>query len=145
MKIVFWFNEFFRGFSEETLKAMGELNITVRGIEKMINDLKKSIITSKKEYIVYRGVEGKFDISRFNASGGFISTSFDSAISKGYTKGNGEVVVIRVPKGTSIMYIRENSKYPNHMELLIPNEYRLKRESKSERDEFVVVKRNIEK
>jgi len=134
------FNEYFRGFSEETLIDMKKIGLSIKDIEKMINDLKKSMVVTKKEYIVYRGIIGVFDVDRFNKSGGFISTSFDKAISKGYTRGKGEVVPIKVPRGTHVIYIRNNSIYPNHMELLIPDNYYLKKIVTNSRSEYIATK-----
>jgi len=138
------FNEYFRGFSKETLMDMRELDTTIKDVEKMIIDLKKSIIRTKKDYIVYRGVIGKFDVNRFNKSGGFIATSFDKAIAKGYTRGKGEVIAIKVPKGTPVMYIRHNSIYPDHIELLIPDNYsNLRKVIKKSRTYYVVTKKKL--
>jgi len=138
------FNNFFRNY-DKFLKKLSELNISKKEVIDGINDLKKSIVLTKKEYIVYRGIGGKFDVNRFNKSGGFISTTFDKAIACGYTRGNGEVITIKVPKGTSLMYIRTNSIYPNHMEILIPDTYYLKPLNVKGKVEYHVTKRNIKK
>jgi hypothetical protein len=132
------FNEYFRGYTEKTLRYIEEVDMKLEDIKNHITNLKKSMIVTKKDYIVYRGVIGKFDVNRFNSSDGFISTSFDRAIAKGYTRGNGDVVPIRVPKGTPVMYIRHNSIYPNHLELLIPDNYYLKEIVTKGSTEYVV-------
>ena len=137
------FNEYFRGYEEKTLKEMAKANLKIEDVKNHITNLKKSTVTTKKEYVVYRGVTGKFDVNRFNKSDGFISTSFDKAIAKGYTRGNGEIVVIRVLKGTPVMYIRQNSIYPLHMELLMPDDFYLKKLASKGKNEYVVTKRKL--
>jgi len=139
------FNAYFRGISDKLKTTMEKSGISAKVIEKGIDDLKKSIVVTKKDYIVYRGIEGEFDLKRFNDSGGFISTSFDKAISKGYTRGKGEVIAIKVSKGTFVMYIRHNSVYPHHMELLIPENYKLKELVRKGKKEYIVIKRNNKK
>jgi len=116
------FNEFFTEYKKKTLLAIKELGKTIKDIEIMINDLKKSMVTTDKDYIVSRGVQGKFDVGMSNQSKGFMSTSLDPAISKGYVGNGGDVIFIKVPKGSKVMYLRGNSKFPNHMEILISYE-----------------------
>jgi len=63
----------------------------------------------------------------------------DPAISKGYTRGKGEVEAIKIPKGTKIMYLRKHSEYPNHLELVIPDNYKLKLAPANSGYDYIIV------
>jgi len=86
--------------------------------------LKKSEFILEEDITVTRGYgSSKIDSDKLKKTKGYISTSLDKAISRGYTTVEGKDIRIKVRKGTKIMYLRNYSKYPNHMEVLIPPEY----------------------
>jgi hypothetical protein len=125
---------------EEYIKKINSMGLNIYDVEKQIANFNKSSIVLKEDIIVYKGLSSKNpNIKSLNNKKMFISTSLDESVAIGYTRGEGDYMKIKVPKGTRIIYLRKYSKYPNHMEIVIPPEYKLK-EIKSDKEiiyEFV--------
>ncbi|MDR0911111.1 MAG: ADP-ribosyltransferase [Methanobrevibacter sp.] len=112
---------------KEFLKKYKPHNLTIDDVKKDIDNFNKSSVVLKEDIIVYKGLSKKNpDIKRINDKNMFISTSLDESVAIGYTRGKGDYMTIKVPKGTRIIYLRKYSEYPNHMEIVIPPEYKIK-------------------
>jgi len=92
--------------------------------KRQLKNLNASKVITTEDMVVHKGFEkGPFDANIINNKNSFISTSIDEAISIGYTRGTGEHISIKIPKGTEVIYLRKYSKFPNHMEIVISPEY----------------------
>lgn len=118
------FNNYYRLSEKEFKKFLKLENLNIKEVEKNIANLKKGSIVLKEDLVVYRGFDIKnIDPIKLKTTEGFISTSLDEAISIGYTRGTGRAIKITIPKGTRVMYVKDYSIYPNHLEVVIPPEY----------------------
>jgi hypothetical protein len=137
------FNDYYKLPKFEYEEKIKKLNLNVEKLEQLMTNLKKSEITLKKDIIVHRGFEVvKINSKKLRETQGYISTSVDKAIACGYTRGMGEVISIKVPKRTIIMYLRKNSIYPKHMEVLIPPEYYIHEYKEENSTKYIIRKRN---
>jgi hypothetical protein len=123
-------------------KLLHDYGLTMKDAEKIIIDFNKSSIVLKEDIIVYKGLSRKNpDIKKINDKKIFISTTLDESVAIGYTRGRGDYMAIKVPKGTRIIYLRKYSEYPNHIEVVIPPEYKLKEIKIGKEITYEIVKR----
>jgi len=116
-------NDYLSISNKNFMKNYGENGVKIA--EKQIKGLNASKIVTNEDLIVYKGFKTtkNIDVSRINDKNRYVSTSLDKAVAIGYTRGAGNYISIKIPKGTEVIYIRKYSEYPNHMEILITPEY----------------------
>ena len=136
------FNDYYNLPKNEYEESIKKEDSNVVEVEHLMNCLKKSEIKLKKDIIVHRGFNVfNIDSKKLRETQGYISTSVDKAIACGYTRGTGDLISIKVPKWTKIMYLRKYSTYPKHMEVLIPPEYYIHGYKECNATKYIVKKR----
>jgi len=136
------FNDYYNLPKDEYEKNIKKDDSNIIEVEHLIKYLKKSEIKLNKDILVHRGFNVlNIDSEKLKEIQGYISTSVDKAIACGYTRGTGDVISIKVPKRTKIMYLRKYSTYPHHMEVLIPPKYYIQEYKEDNTVKYMIKKR----
>lgn len=89
----------------------------------IVKDLDNNQVKLVEDCILYRGLKDnakKFKIGQKIPNKGYVSTSFDKEVAEYFAEKNGTILHIDSFKGTKSVYIRQNSKYPEQVEFLLP-------------------------